>query len=309
MKTGCIASNEVFNVNYDIVWSFKFLLSGATINDQGGFVTFLKTPGPLSGGAVGQFLGYGGSSIEDYYISTENCVDLFTEGDTLTAVDPNDPLNIIEYQGNFDEIEVESFNQLIGPGLSGAFLGIAFDTTGMFALSYGQGDLGCGASITGVSESELYKNALIIRSGEPDFTLLYNIPLSSISTQFKLLTTTETYCWLRFRLGDVCSMLYIDYRYDDDSQYTQLTSLPLETLVFNEITYTNVGISYSSPVCSTAIQSPAIFRIQNFHVEGTNRMPDYTSFDYISSISTILLTESGNGTNNVATQDEHIILT
>ena len=308
MKTSSIASNEVFNVNYDIVWSFKFLLSGTTINDQGGFVTFLKTPGPLSGGGTGQFLGYGGSSISDYYITTENCIDLFTEGTTLTAIDPENPFNTIEYQGDFDEIETEIGNYIGGGlGLSGGFLGIAFDTTGMFALSYGT-DLGCNNN-TGVSQAQLYKNALVIRSGEPDFQLLYNIPLSSISTQFKLLTTTETYCWLRFRLGDVCSMLYIDYRYDDDSQYTQLTSLPLDTLVFNEITYANVGISYSSPVCSTAIQTPAIFRIQNFHVEGTNRMPDYTSFDYVSSISTILLTESGNGTNNVATQDEHIILT
>lgn len=56
-----ILHNAYLNPNYDIVWSFKFLLSstGLTSQNQGGFVTYLATSGTsFSTGGSGQFLGY-----------------------------------------------------------------------------------------------------------------------------------------------------------------------------------------------------------------------------------------------------------
>ena len=66
-KTSNIINTVDLNPNYDIVWSFKFLLSSSnlTSQSQGGFVTYLVhtsavTPISFSTGTSGAFLGYDG---------------------------------------------------------------------------------------------------------------------------------------------------------------------------------------------------------------------------------------------------------
>lgn len=270
-----------FNVNYDIIWSFKFALVGNSLSDQGGFTTFLRKPsaGTLSGGGPFESVGYlpaGATTTENALLAennpiilTENGVDLVTENQTSVAATG---------------------------GIVGSFLAIGFDTSGVFALSttlYG--------GITSTAP-----NSLTIRGGDPDYSLIYTAQLSSLDTNFTLLTTDTTYCWLRFRLGDVCSRIYIDYRYGDGSTYLPLTSIPLE-LTFTDSTLVNVGISYASSLTSTDLATTT-FNIKSFSVEGTTiTTPTSTTYTNLTSVGeTILIAQSGG---NVATQDEHIVLT
>ena len=278
-----VYNGQNFNLNYDLVWSFKFLLSAASLNDTGGFTTFIKSPTQiLTGGGPFQSLGY-----TDFAGVSGNEM-ITTESDT----------NILAENDN--EIVVEEFKELVAGygGLTEALLGIGFDTSGYFALS--------SPTHNGVPLSGVYKNALIIRGGEPSYPLLYNIPLSSLSTEFTLLTTVENYCWLRFRLGDVGNTLYIDYRYGDDSRYVQLTSLPL-TLNLATTSLGVVGISYSTPTSSTD-DSQTLFRIRNFAIEGGVSTPAMVSYaNLITSIGETIFTNQTGG--DVSTQDKHIVLT
>jgi hypothetical protein len=240
--------NASFNVNHDLVWSFKFALTGNSTLTQGGFTTFLKSNIPaLSGGNGYQALGY--------LPTTSNS------------------------------------------GIISAFLAIGFDTNGFFALS-----------TTNYNGNSSLPNVptLSIRGGSPNYNLLYTAPLSSLSTEFTLLTTTVNYCWLRFRLGDVCSKIYIDYRYSDGSQYTPLTSIPI-SLAFTDSTMMGVGISYSTPLTTTSVAESTLL-LKSFTVEGnTINTVTTTSYTNLTSVGeTILIAQSGG---NVATQDEHIVLT
>lgn len=242
-----IYNQQSFNVNHDLVWSFKFALTGDSAATQGGFTTFLKSNSvALSGGNGYQALGY-----------------LPTTSTT---------------------------------GIVSAFLAIGFDTNGYFALST--------TSYDGITLNNL--PSLTIRGGAPNYSLLYTAPLSSLSTEFTLLTTTVNYCWLRFRLGDVCSKIYIDYRYSDGSQYTPLTSIPI-SLAFTDSTMVDVGISYSTPLTTTSVAESTLL-LKSFTVEGnTINAVTTTSYTNLTSVGeTILIAQSGG---NVATQDEHIVLT
>jgi len=192
-------------------------------------------------------------------------------------------------------------------GISGALIGIAFDTTGYFALSTTV--TGCSA-IPGVGVSQIIPNSLIIRGPAPDCEVLYNTSLSSLTTNFTLLTTNETYCWLRFRMGNFFRTLTIDYRYSDDTQYMQLTAVPISIPIENT-TFVNIGMSYSTPMTSSSTNE-AIFRIKNFHVEGTHTYPNITLATPVTATITTLLTETSGGeitSDEVATEDEHIVLT
>lgn len=246
-------NNASYNANYDIVWSFKFCLTGDSLTNQGGFTTFLRTPGvELSGGGAFGALGY------------------------LPAVSST-------FVGNTS-------------GLNGGLLAIGFDTNGYFALSTTYYD----------GLTTLIPNSLTIRGGAPSYNLLYSIPLTSLSTEFTLLTTTVNYCWLRFRLGDVGSRIYIDYRYGDGAQYTPLTSLPV-SLPITDSTKVNVGISYATPLTSTSLMDTT-FLLKSFTIEG-NTITTATSTTYTNLTSvgeTILIAQSGG---NIATEDEHIVLT
>ena len=271
---------SLYNVNYDLIWSFKFALTGDALSNEGGFTTFLKLNNePLSGGGEYNALGYlpGDSSVNDVPINTESEVDIITEDDDVIFSEPS--------------VITTSIN-----GLISAFLAVGFDTSGYFALST--------LSYDGVQLPS--SPSLTVRGGYPNYNLLYTTPLSTLSTEFTLLSTTVNYCWLRFRLGNVCSKLFVDYRYGDGSSYIPLTSIPV-TLQFTDTTMVKVGISYTTPL--TAVDgSKTTLLIKSFTVEGTT-LSAATSAAYTSLSSvgeTILIVQSGG---DIATQDEHIVLT
>lgn len=256
-----ILHNASLNPNYDLVWSFKFLLSssGVTSANQGGFVTYLvSTSSSYTVGGSGLFLGY---------------------DDT--------PLG----------------------GITNAVLGIGFDTMGLFAVS------GINFRPFGVDYSVAKPNSLTIRGGYSGFNLLYNESLSSLNTNVTLLTNTEDYQWLRFRLGNIGQTLYIDYRRNDNDSYSQMLELPV-TLTINESSFYSVGISYAYPLSSTVFsetQSNTIFRIKNFQLEGSGVIPETFVFTTSSIALSALEFETGTAAitdpDILATQDEHIFLT
>ena len=269
-----------FNVNYDLVWSLKFALTGDTLSTQGGFTTFLRLEGTtLSGGGDYKALGYlpGETGVYDNILLAEDSDEILTE----------DSLELLAEQSMF----VAS-----NTGIISALLAVGFDTNGFFALSTVNYD---GISLPDVP-------SLTIRGGYPSYNLLYTTPLTSLTTEFTLLTTTVNYCWLRFRLGNIGSKIYIDYRYGDGSSYIPLTSIPV-SLQFTDSTRTYVGVSYSTPLTATSVPE-STFILKSFTVEGnTINQATSTTYTNLTSVGeTILIAQSGG---DIATQDEHIVLT
>lgn len=260
-KISNILNTVSANPNFDIVWSFKYLLSstGVTSQHQGGFVTYVSTSSTsYSVGGSGFFLGY----------------------------DNNPNTN----------------------GIVGSVLGIGFDTLGLFAVS------GIGNRTSGVNITAAKPNSLTIRSGFSGFELLYNESLSALNTNMTLLTNTDSYQWLRFRIGNVGQTLYIDHRINDNDSYAQVLELPI-TLPIQDSSFYKVGISSSFPITGTsfAASNNTIFRIKNFQIEGSTSTPT-TYIPTTSSVGiTALLVESGitpiSSLSAFATEDEHILLT
>lgn len=260
-RTSNILQSDVdLNPNYDIVWSFKFLLSstGLTSNHQGGFVTYLvESSAAYSVGGGSYFIGY-----------------------------DNNPIT---------------------SGLSGAALGIAFDSTGLFAVS------SIGSRTSGVDISKLKRNSIAVRGQSFDCNLLYNESISALSTNFTLLTNTEDYQWLRLRLGNVGQTLYIDHRRNDYDQYTSLAEIPV-SINFGLSTKYSIGFSYTYPITSTSFaenQANTILRIKNLQVEGITGIPDTYVFSTTSASITALEIESPTEVTPdiLSVEDDHIFIT
>lgn len=149
-------------------------------------------------------------------------------------------------------------------GVSGAILGINFDTTGLFALSSQSRD------VDGILDT--YKNSISIRSGEStNYSLLTSVALSSLDTEFYLLSSENDFQRLRFRLTDVGQTIRIDYRYGYND-YQELFSYPVNLTVDNETSY-KVGLGYTSPISGEG-SNECKFTIRNFHIEGNSDTPD-----------------------------------
>lgn len=133
---------------------------------------------------------------------------------------------------------------------------IAFDTTGLFALSSTDG------SYTGATLSQINPNSLIIRDSFDN--LLYNEPISSLDSSFFLTSSVPNWQTLRFRLTDLGRLLYIDKLFGKN--YKNILTLPIST--FNYLNYPIMycGFTFVSPVSS--LLSPSTFWIKNFHSHG-----------------------------------------
>jgi len=145
-------------------------------------------------------------------------------------------------------------------GLSGAVIGINFDTTGLFAVS--------GSGVDGVSAAK--SNTLSIRGGTTGYDLLTSVELSSLNVNIPLTLSAIDYNRLRFRLADIGSTLKISYS-DGNANYIDLLSYPINLPVITTTSY-KVGVGFSGPVSGIdAIASK--FSIRNYHVEGVYDEP------------------------------------
>jgi len=236
-----IETSKRFNSNYDITWSFEYKLPNSNIPDsdnyQLGFSTFITNlSAPLSS-LPGQFLGDQDSAISLSGVSllTETPASLLTEGGNTILVQ--------------------------GGSLSGEIVKIAFDSTGMYALS-GRDER------PGVGPHLINRESLVVRD------VLHNVransPLSTISNVFSSIPT-DTFRTLRFRYVNLGQKIHIDFRDSNTTQFTLLTTINIEPRLeaFDNLNNMYCGFSLSTPVSTldTGLSAKDFF-LRNFNVEG-----------------------------------------
>jgi hypothetical protein len=222
-----VDNNNEYNPSYDITWSFQYALTGT----EAGFCTFLTSKTQSTSAVPGQYLGYSGNLPASAFLVTES-------GDFIITED----YNRIVLEGN-------NGNDTVGD------LCIAFDTTGLFALS--------SANRGGVGLSQIKRNSIIIREGTDN--VLYNVALSSLNSTFSILSSVKTYKTLRFRYANT-DTISIDFKYDADSSYQTLTSVYIGDYLTQKVGL-KAGFTFCSPISS--LNSPSTLFFKNFHVQGT----------------------------------------
>lgn len=244
-----------YDTDWDITWSFEF----AVVGTNHGFTTFLSNSSVLSQLYTGQYLAYPYANLE--YLLTEDGEMILTEG--------GEPIILEESM------------------IEGGLFAIAFDTTGLFALSSNARD--------GVGLNSISANSLIIRDGSN--SLVYYRQLSSLNTSFFIASAQKNYQTLRFRYANGGGKLSIDFK-NPESEYTNLVviTVPFLLLPTHE---TYVGFSYCSPV--SGINSPiSTLYLKNFHTQGNNEYATYESLEFVpltSNQSTLYTTLTGISAN------------
>tara|TARA_R110002167_G_scaffold98020_4_gene258338 strand:+ start:22505 stop:23236 length:732 start_codon:yes stop_codon:yes gene_type:complete len=181
--------------------------------------------------------------------------------------------------------------QYLGYFESGGVLAIAFDSTGYFALSNTQ-------TLEGVNTSEVKPNSLIVR--DSNNVVMLNESLTALDTSFILASSTKTYKTLRFKYINSGRKLYVDYKNDSDL-YTNLTTLTLTSNNIVDDTILYPGVTFCSPVSSSATDTSTLF-VTNFHVHGNINPPTYETLDFTplsTSSVTLYTTISGISANLV----------
>ena len=236
-----VETSKKFNSNYDITWSFEYSLPATNIPDPAnyelGFSTFITNlSAPLSS-LPGQYIGDQDPEfiLSAHALLTESPLVLKTESDSTILLE--------------------------GGTLSGSLVKVAFDSTGMYALS-GRDDR------PGIGLNDVNRQSLIVRD------VLHNIransPLSTISNVFSTLST-DSFRALRFRYVNLGQKIHIDFREDTTTEYTLLTTINLEPRLTNFDNLNNIycGFSFTTPVSTTNTGlSAKNFFLRNFNVEG-----------------------------------------
>jgi hypothetical protein len=172
-----------------------------------------------------------------------------------------------------------------GPLSSNGVLGIAFDSTGLFALST--------AYSTGVNRSAIIPNSLIVRNFSGG--VIYNNSLSSIDPNFTISTVDKTFKTIRIRYSNLGSKISIDYRYNDEAKYTLLLNLSNIPVNVDRYPLLYPGVSFSSPISSSSI-TPSKIWIKNIHTQGNINEPTFETLEFTpltSILPTTYTTVSG----------------
>ncbi len=243
-----IDSKIAYNPHWDINWSFTYALSGT----QHGFATFLTNYIPVTG-FPGHYLGYSGSAPLSSYLITESGEYILTQSGEPLLIEPE-----------------------TGTGPNG-ILAIAFDSTGLFALST--------VSRPGVPRSQVRPNSLVIR--DQNDNVVVNVQLSALATDFILASSGGfIYQTLRFRYSQAGNKLSIDYKLAESTMFKLLTSVNI-SLVFPD-NYPDVyaGFSFCSPISSNTIV-PSTMKLKNFHIQGNTQEEntEQTSFVPLTAAS------------------------
>lgn len=215
-----VNTNYRYNPNYDILWSFKYSISGYNPqSSQVGYTTFLTTLTSTTVSAVS-----GG-----HYLCTK-------------ASEPSNTITIL------------SANQLINVSPLN-IITIAFDTTGMFALS----------SVTRNGLLSPVSNTLIIR--DISNRVVCVLPLSS--TSFSIATSSSQI--IRCIYSNGAQTVEVAHKPDNSTAYSILTTINLPYRIVNPTNLDTVcaGISYCSPISSLS-SIPCSMLIENIHIEGVN---------------------------------------
>lgn len=155
----------------------------------------------------------------------------------------------------------------IKAGVSGAVIGIGFDTTGLFAASATSGAF----VRDGIDYSKVKKNSISIRSSAPDFRYndySYNVAISSLNSTFSIVESAVNFKTVRVRLGNVGRTIYIDYRNNPKEQFQRILEKNV-TLGLPITAFLHAGVSFVTPVSSGQTKSIGNIFLRNFHVEGS----------------------------------------
>jgi hypothetical protein len=234
-----VGEKKSYNPNYDVIWSFQYAISGdntGVSQKECAFATFLTISTPQLSAIPGHYLGYSGNVPLSAFLLDEN-------GDYILSEDNNR----IILEGNS---ETDGF---IG-------LCIAFDTSGLFALS--------SSSRPGVGLNNIKRNSLIIRDINDNITLYEE--LSNIDPAFAILSSDKVYKTLRFKYTNT-DKLTIDYKIDGSNTFVELTSVNINSNP-DSISHFRPGFSYCSPVSSLLSTRIANLYLKNFHVQGTENL-------------------------------------
>lgn len=236
-----VETSKKFNSNYDITWSFEYSLPAISIPDPAnyelGFSTFITNlSAPLSS-LPGQYIG----DQDPEFVLSANA--LLTETPLILKTEDD---STILFEGGF---------------LSGSLVKVAFDSTGMYALS-GRDDR------PGVALDKINRESLVVR--DVVHNVRANSPLSTISNVFSTLST-DSFRALRFRYVNLGQKIHIDFREDNTTEYTLLTTINIEPRLtnFNNLDNIYCGFSFTTPVSTTNTGlSAKDFFLRNFNVEG-----------------------------------------
>ena len=244
-----VETTKSFNSNYDITWSFSYYFPASSIqshnNYQLGFATFLTSLSSTLSALPGQYLGGQDPAIWLNSLNTEAGEALLTEGSEI--------------------VRLENFE------LSGILVKVAFDSTGLYALTgrTGQWAPSGDGRRPGVGlETDCFREALVVRDFKHN--VVANAPLSTMSTTFSTLST-DTYRTLRFRYINLGKKLHIDVRESDTTTYSLLTTVNLNFSIADLGNQDNiyVGFSLCTPISteSYALSAGNLY-LRNFHIEG-----------------------------------------
>jgi hypothetical protein len=221
-----IASKYGYSPYFDIVWSFEYAICG-NVNTEAGFTVFLMEDIPfLSGGNGSIDLGYSGIS----------------------------PLSAV----------YNSSSQ----GISGGILAVGFDTKGIFATTASY-DVYGNINRDGISNIDKIPNSIALRAEAPDYSFnkyAFNIPISSVNTNFKIVEADISYKTIRARLGNVGRTLYIDYRNTPEEDFKLLLQKDVDLNIVSSTKY-KVGASFATGFGGIKADIGVIY-FKNFHTEG-----------------------------------------
>jgi hypothetical protein len=233
----------------DIVWSFDYYVTNLSANSNLGFCIFLQDAYNLP---LSAYLG-GNSTIDLGYsgLSAKNTT--WTIGSSLSA------------------------------GLSGALIGVGFDSTGSFAVS-------ATSSSTilrdGVSDNQRINNSISIRGAAPHYNYNeYNVNRALSAYNFNVLDGTKK--TIRARLGNVGRTLYVDYRYSANEDFINILT---QDVAFTIAPSSRIrpGVTFATQVSS----SPSVPRVffGNLTVEGKSESPTLQSSNAFQPLTTFALT-------------------
>ena len=167
--------------------------------------------------------------------------------DALSTFDGGGVGPDLGYSGSFD-------NGTEGEPLSGAVLGVGFDSLGVFAAPIE--DYGSGATRDGLS-SIVIPNGVSVRDG--DYSLLTTTAISA----FDLIT--EGRKTVRARLGNYGRKLTVDYKLEGQEFFTRVLEQDVD-LTFDSSTRYRPGVSLVKPLTGEFTNGQIV--VTGFHVEG-----------------------------------------
>jgi hypothetical protein len=144
--------------------------------------------------------------------------------------------------------------QYIGTYIPNNLISIAFDTTGLFALS--------STIRPGVPRNQIKPSSLVVRNSS--YNVIYNETLSG--TGFNFYNTNQI---IRCRYSNPQQTLFIDYRKVNDRDFINLATIPISSNITNILNTDNIytGFSFCSPISTTTTPVASAY-IYNFHTDG-----------------------------------------